>query len=137
MFEVIVEIGLKAGIFARRGVSSLDRQDQRHQGLGDKAPAIDAEMAALVRSATKGVRDLHPQFSPKRPGSGKKCPDLVEILFPRTVFDTGGDIDRRRAGNASASGNSSGVKPPDSIHTRRQERPAIRPQSKARPLPPG
>src|SRR6516162_3787940 len=100
MFEVIIELGLKAGIFARRGVSGLDREDQRHQCLGDKAPTIDPETAALVRSATKGVRDLHPQLSPKRPGSGKKGADLVEILFPGAVFDTGGDIDRRRAGNA-------------------------------------
>src|SRR6516225_6488744 len=37
----------------------------------------------------------------------------------------------------TASGNSSAVKPPDSIHWRRQDRPAISPQSKARPLPPG
>ena len=48
MFEVIVEFALKAGIGAGLAIRRLDREDQRHQGLGDKAPAIDAEMAALV-----------------------------------------------------------------------------------------
>ena len=56
MFEVIVELGLKAGVGARRGIGRLDRQHQRHQGLGDIAPAIDAEMAALVGTAAKTVR---------------------------------------------------------------------------------
>ena len=33
-----------------RVIGLLDRQDQRHQRLGDIAPAIDAEMAARVRA---------------------------------------------------------------------------------------
>src|SRR5712691_4308867 len=59
MIEVIVELGLKTGVVLRRVIGGLDRQDQRHQGLGDKTPAIDPEMAARVRPAAKGVRCLH------------------------------------------------------------------------------
>src|SRR5438309_7149307 len=59
MFEVVVELGLEAGISASCGVGRLDREHQRHQCLGDKAPAIDAEMAALVGTAAKGVRNRH------------------------------------------------------------------------------
>src|SRR6266404_5316966 len=60
MLEVIVELGLKGGIVAGLAIGSLDCENQRHQGLGDKAPAINAEMAAFVRTAAEGIRDLHP-----------------------------------------------------------------------------
>ena len=59
MFEVIVELGLKGRVGARLAIGRLDREHQRHQGLGDKAPAIDAEMAALVGPAAETVRNLH------------------------------------------------------------------------------
>src|SRR5262249_30247984 len=137
MFEVIVELGLKAGIFARRGVSGLDRQDQRHQCLGDKAPTIDSETAALVRTASETVGELRSHSAPSSRAAARKALILSRSFSPRPFStpdetSTGGAPERR-----IASGNSSAVKPPDSIHTRRQERPAIRPQSKARPLPPG
>jgi hypothetical protein len=55
MLEVMVELGLKSRVAARLGVSLLDRQNQRHQSLGDEAPAINAEMASFVRPAAKCV----------------------------------------------------------------------------------
>ena len=55
MLEVIVELGLKAGVSARLGVSLLDRENQRHQSLGDEAPAVTAEMAPFVRPAAKCI----------------------------------------------------------------------------------
>src|SRR5216683_4750274 len=66
MLEIIVELGVKAGVVAGLAISSLDRENQRHQGLGDKAPAIDAEMAAFVRTATEGIRNLHQSHLARR-----------------------------------------------------------------------
>ena len=59
MLEIIVEFGLKAGVVARLGIGGLDGQDQGHQCFGDKAPAVDAEMAALIGSAAVGIGNLH------------------------------------------------------------------------------
>src|SRR5439155_19824723 len=59
MVEVIVELGLKARVGLRRVIGGLDREDQRHQGLGDKTSAIEPEMTARIRPAAKGVRCLH------------------------------------------------------------------------------
>src|SRR5262249_59879001 len=137
MFEVIVELGLKAGIFARRGVSGLDRQDQRHQCLGDKAPTIDSETAALVRTASETVGELRSHSSPSARAAARKALILSRSFSPGR-FSTPEETSTAVAPEMrTASGNSSAVKPPDSIHTRRQERPAIRPQPKANPLPPG
>src|SRR5271166_5126871 len=94
MLEVVVELGLKAGILTRCAIGGIELENEGHQGLGDKATAIDAEMAALVRPAPKAVRNLHPRSSPERAGGGEKSADLVEILFPRMALDTGRDIDR-------------------------------------------
>src|SRR5271163_4027141 len=99
MLEVVVELGLKAGISARCAIGGRELENQRHQSLGDKSPAINAEMAALVWPAPEGVRDLHPGSSPERVGSGEKSADLVEILFAGTALDTGRDIDRCGTGN--------------------------------------
>ena len=56
MLEVIIELGLETGVAARLGISLVDRENQRHQSLGDEAPAINAEMAAFVRPAAKCIR---------------------------------------------------------------------------------
>ncbi len=66
MLKVIVELGLKRRVCACSGIGRLDREHQRHQGFGDIAPAIDAEMAALVGSAAKRVRGLHLVILPRR-----------------------------------------------------------------------
>src|SRR4029078_6469984 len=47
--EMVVHLGLKARIGLRLGVGLLEVEDQRHQGFGDETPAIEAEMAAVVR----------------------------------------------------------------------------------------
>src|SRR6516165_3744030 len=94
MLEIMVELSLKAGVGTGLAIGGLDRENQRHQCLGDKAPAIDAEMAALVRPAPEGVRDQHPRSSPQRSGGGEKSADLVEILFAGTALDASRDIDR-------------------------------------------
>src|SRR5467141_2201932 len=70
MLEVIVELGLKAWVVARIAIGGLDRENQRHQRLGDKAPAINAEMAAFVRTAAEGIRNLHQSHLARR-----KMPD--------------------------------------------------------------
>ena len=53
--EMMVHLGLEGGIGLGVVVSALEIEDQRHQGLGDEAPAIEAEMAALVRASAIGV----------------------------------------------------------------------------------
>ena len=83
MLEVVGELGVEIRVVLGRVVGRLDREDQRHQGLGDIAPAIDAEMAALVRPAAKGVgaasglsgalRDTESRVSsPRRHGYSKR-----------------------------------------------------------------
>ena len=59
MVKVVAELGVEVRIVLRRVVSRLDLQDQRHQRLGDKAPAVKAEMALRVRPTAIGVRCLH------------------------------------------------------------------------------
>src|SRR6516165_12653961 len=59
MLKIIVELGLKAGVLEGLGVGRLDRENQRHQGLGDKAPAINAKMPAFIRTGAEGIRNLH------------------------------------------------------------------------------
>ena len=48
MREIAVHLALESGIGLGRGVGLLQLEDERHQGLGDEAAAIDAEMPALV-----------------------------------------------------------------------------------------
>ena len=55
MRQVALQIGMERRIGLRRGVGTLDLQDQRHQRLGDEAPAIAAEPAARVRTAAQSV----------------------------------------------------------------------------------
>jgi hypothetical protein len=69
MLEVIIKLGLKTGITACLGISLVDRENQRHQSLGDEAPAIDAEMAPFVRPAAECIRCLHFAPHPGRPVS--------------------------------------------------------------------
>src|ERR1700741_3024655 len=137
MLEVVVELGLKAGIGTCLSIGGLDGENERHQCLGDEAPPVDAKMAALVRPAAEGVRDPHPGPHPSARAAARKARILSRSFSPgrlstpeETSTDSAPEI-------RTASGNSSAVKPPDSIHWQRQDRPAISPQSKARPLPPG
>ena len=46
--EMPVHLLLECGVGLRLRVGLLEFEDERHQRLGDKAAAIDAEMSALV-----------------------------------------------------------------------------------------
>src|SRR6516164_9449127 len=137
MFEIIVELGLKAGIGARLVIGGLDRENQRHQCLGDKAPAIDAKMAALVGPAPEGVWDRHPVPHPSARAAARKARILRRSFSPGRLSTPEETSTAFAPEISAASVRISAVNPPDSIHSHRQERPAISSQSKARPLPPG
>src|SRR5690606_37038161 len=49
------ELGPERGIGLGRLVFPLQVEDQRHQRLGDETAAIEAEMAALVRTVAESV----------------------------------------------------------------------------------
>src|SRR3954451_17338539 len=68
MVEVIVELGPEIRVVLGGVVSRLDLQDQRHQGFRDKPPAVQAEMAARIRSAAIGIGCLH-----YRPLARRRC----------------------------------------------------------------
>ena len=53
------ELRLKSRIVLRLLVGALQLEDQRHQGLGDEAAAVDAEPAARVRAGPVGVGKAH------------------------------------------------------------------------------
>ena len=55
--QVIRQIGMERGVGLRLVISLLDREDQRHQGLGDEPAAIIAEAATLVWTVTQSVGD--------------------------------------------------------------------------------
>ena len=55
MFEQVVELRLKGGIGLRGAIFALQIEHQRHQRLGDVAPAVIAEMAAFVGHVTHAV----------------------------------------------------------------------------------
>src|SRR5690348_15239532 len=52
----IFELGVKGGIVPRFAVSRLKLEDQRHERLGHKAPAIEAEVTPLVRSGAETIQ---------------------------------------------------------------------------------
>src|SRR6266403_2115116 len=137
MFEVVVELGLEGGVAARCGIGGLDREHQRHQGLGDKAPAINAEMAALVRTTAESIGKRHRSPHPRARAAARKAAILPRFFSPGRLSTPEDTSTAAAPEMRTASGNISAVSPPDSIHGRRQDRPAIRAQSKARPLPPG
>ena len=59
VLQVVVEFGGKGGIGLGGCVGLFDRENQRHQRLGDVAPAEDAEMTALIGPGAEGVSVLH------------------------------------------------------------------------------
>src|SRR3984893_4113126 len=136
MVEVVVELGLKAWVAARCGIGGLDREHQRHQGLGDKAPAINAEMAALVRTTAKRVRNRC-HSSPSARAAARKALILPGSFSPGRLSTPEETSTAAAPEMRTASGNSSAVNPPDSILRPRQDWPAPSPQPKASPLPPG
>src|SRR5690348_385495 len=59
MGQIAVHLTLKGRIGLGRGVSFFQLKHERHQRFGDKAPAIDAKMPALVRTGAERVELLH------------------------------------------------------------------------------
>ena len=53
--QEIIELALELRVGLGLAVGLLQIEDQRHQRLGDKASAIDTEMAALVGAGAIGV----------------------------------------------------------------------------------
>ena len=52
------QFGLEQRILLRRLIGLFQRQHQRHQGFGDKAAAIGAEMAARIGTGAQGIGNL-------------------------------------------------------------------------------
>src|ERR1700730_10075643 len=136
MFEVVVELGLKTWVAARCGIGGLDREHQRHQGLGDKAPAINAEMAALVRTTAESIGKRHRSPHSRARAAARKAAILPRFFSPGRLSTPEDTSTAAAPEMRTASGNSSAVSPPDSIHGQRPERPAISAQSTARTWPP-
>ena len=59
MRQIAIHLGAERGIGLGGRVGLFQFQDQRHQRLGDKAPAIDAEMTVLIGPGTEGIALLH------------------------------------------------------------------------------
>src|ERR1700741_3582842 len=137
MLEVVVELGLKAGIGTCLSIGGLDGENERRQCLGGEEPPVDAKRAPLVRPAAEGVRDPHPGPHPSAWAAARKARILLRSFSPGRLSTPEDTSTALAPEMRTASGNISAVNPPDSIHSQRQDRPAIRSQSKARPLPPG
>ena len=48
MFEVIIKLGAKARVHLGCVISLLDLENKRHEGLGDKGPAIGTKVTAQI-----------------------------------------------------------------------------------------
>ena len=55
VFEETVELGLERGVGFRVLVGLLEIEDERHQGFGDEAAAIDAEQPLFIGTGAIGV----------------------------------------------------------------------------------
>ena len=76
MLEEMIELGLERRVGLGGPVGLLQRQDQRHQRLGDEASAINAETPALVRALAEriGLLELAHSFNPfGRAGEGSRA----------------------------------------------------------------
>jgi hypothetical protein len=115
--HLLVEGRVRFGVL----VGLLQREDQRHQRLGDEAAAELSEMTALIGSVPEGV-ELglfdHRVGACRgfRPGKGSACcryesPDLVGVLHAGAFFNTRGDVNAIGAADADRFGNIGGVEP--------------------------
>ena len=68
MFEETVELGLEGGIGLRILIGLLQFEDERHQGFGDEAAAIDAEQPLFVGPGAIGIGngDVHERYLLRR-----------------------------------------------------------------------
>ena len=111
--EMAVHLRLERRIGLRLRIGLLEREDQRHQRLGDEAAAIDAEMPALVGAGAKRIRllDGHARahhvllaVSRRRARGANEGADFVRVLFARRAFDARRHIDTGRARDAQRFG---------------------------------
>src|ERR1051325_8885896 len=140
--EVIGELGVEIRVVFRLVMGALDRQDQRHQGFGDIAPAIKAEMASRIRPATICVWCLHLFLASRQDTQRLRATARNSRIFAGSLSpgrrSTPDETSTALAPEIrTASGRSAALSPPDSIQKSFHSRPAISCQSKARPLPPG
>src|SRR5262245_51164513 len=57
--EMVVHLFLEAGIGLGFRVSLFELENERHERLGDKTAAIDAELPALIGTSAEGILLLH------------------------------------------------------------------------------
>ena len=146
VLEEVVELGLERRVGLRLLVGLLQREDQRHQRLGDEAAAVDAEAAALVRALAEGVGLVelgHSLSSFGRAGKGRarggdEGRDLVSSLIARRALDARRHVDAARPASARSPRRHCRDRGRRRAATARVgEKPRARRQSKGRPLPPG
>src|ERR1700733_9331203 len=135
MLEVIVELGLEAGIFPRGLIGALDLEHQRHQRLGDEAAAIEAVKPALVGPAAEGIGGR--SKAQIRLAWARNSRILAGSLTPGRVSTPDETSTALAPEMRTASARLPAWRPPDSIQGKGQRRACSNSQSKASALPPG
>src|SRR5690348_10154582 len=135
------------GIGLGLGVGALERENQRHQGLGDEAAAIDAEMPALVGTGAEGIGLLlyahtMDSFDRSSGASASRAARMKARILPGSLSpgarSTPEETSTPRAPViAIASMTLPAFSPPDSIHGTPGSTPRSKFQSKILPRPPG
>src|SRR5580700_7109766 len=74
VLEQVVELGLERRVGLGGRIGLLQREDERHQCLGDEASAVDAETAALVRALAIGIGLLELAHYPTPSAARAKAP---------------------------------------------------------------
>ena len=137
VLEHSAEFGLERGIGFRGFVGALQIEHQRHQRLGDEAPAITAEMALRIGTAAPGIgRNAHADVPAVGGGArgGDESRNHLRALDAGRRLDAGRHIDARRIGlHAIARATLSAFNPPASSHGFENFRPRSNCQSNAAP----
>src|SRR6185369_1321890 len=130
-----------------RGIRLFQAQQQRHQRLGDKAPAIGAEMPARIGTETKTVgRSGHsaPAFSPAfwSVYRALRAFDTKAAIFSALFFPGASSTPEDASTNSGrailiARAMFSALSPPARPHGRLKRCPVSSCQSNAAPKPPG
>ena len=106
VLEQVVELGLERRVGLGGCIGLLERQDERHQRLGDEASPVDAETAALVRALAIGIGLLELAHSFDSLGRTRERAsrrsderlDPGDVLDPGRALDARGDVDAAGAG---------------------------------------
>src|SRR5450759_3333361 len=142
--QMAVHFALKFRIGLGRRVGLLQIEDQRHQRLGDKAAAIDAEMPALVGAGAEriGLRRGHAlTFDASAASAARAARMKARILSgsfspgarstPEETSTPGARVRRNASATLPASS------PPDSMNGIPGSMPLSKVQSNGWPSPPG